>query len=1514
MLAHKDTPAALDVQHALGSLMLFPTQGLLLSALSTVHQLCLQAKDRQNASLQLHARLHQVFLRITNSASHGTLSKGFEVSSFTSLLNQFRLVLEQHVRLKNIVLRMLASRRFLASIKKVHEELSALITKWHLASATSATMVWKEQFAINLHLDEKTLHATLRALLATTFVSKEYFSERRQSQILMELVCEFAPERERSKHNSPHLLETLKMTHKRISNYSGVHIRRVPRWFLPRSEVEGTDKYKMVGHGSFASTLFRGDYFGVDVGSTGGHAVAVKYLWPLKDAYYTQVEHVFVQTVQEWWHINHPNVAQVRGACHVASPPYIVRDFAAYGNLTTYIGAVRAHANDPKPGESKAHKIETVMWELIYGACKGVLYLHERRKLVHGGLRCNNILVSKSGQAVVADYGMRALACEVRKHNMDVDHAKVDESEYIRWQAPECLLEESGASLFFASEASVPSSNANLSFASDVYALGMCILEAVTGAVPWSDLDISEVRSLKQNLGGVLPPRPKRMHTDVWSLVQRMCVADPKQRISLRTVLTEIKGLGYVGYGSKNVQIETPKQSGNDDGHAPSAKASENDSIVTLSSASGQQSNDAVQVPNNAEGRNNQGAEVADPGCTSEQQIGAQGHASVSKSKQDSSRSSLKSMGVDSDTPSPVVETPENAEAVNAQDASILINDQSPDHVIAAAAEIAERSTFGIPKKSEEAAELPQGSVHGTDELPAPERKVYSSILRPMNGAESEAPVMELASQLEILETSDEEDVVPDIDLVFLNPKITAPMEGDDGDKEKSDDALAKVNGADRETKPVVEDMNFVVEYQDVQVQGTIQGIEKCSAMDIIGPSEEEVNIFLVKNTKASPKKLSSTASTVEPEHEIESSDASFVGEHKDICSLDREVKKPEAVEEAPISLTSELRNRIKSNGPNYDRSSFLDNLLRATTLRTEYMTAKETSELPPPPPLSTPRFVDLVETIKAHDQPEVVLQALGMLRNGLRRDKQDVDWTEQGGILALLQIIWKGISKKCTCLALDILVEIAVQNPEDIEAMVDSDVVKVLTKFIEYRGASEELDLVASFLLEILAKSDNAKDRLWRSEGIKVLEANTAIDRRLVQEIKSIMAKYKSSWVTLRLFLMYWEIISQGHTHMNRGEYDLAVERFTEAIALDRKRAGYYCDRSLAYYEASLFKKAADDASRCMRYNPYDVVGYLRHGMALKALGRYNEAIVSLRKGRQVDPKYSKIRDIITEIEDLRRGRGREDVPPEPVSVSPEEIVKAKKKEGDDALRKKQYDIAVRHYTDALAIDKRNDLIYLHRSIAHSGCGLYDRAIEDASKCIQINYRQIEGYYRLALALNAKGQYDQALRTLYRGQEIDSRHSGITRFIQQLEEEQAKRAGLSLPSWFKEKGYQAFQLRSYEEAIKFYTKGIAASTCDHDDVALHCFFYRARANQCRGEFSAVIMDCTHILHHNPKNVFARLRRADAYEQQRDYFMALQDMQELVIFNPDFESARARLESLQVRLQFLPRTNLQHVL
>lgn len=85
------------------------------------------------------------------------------------------------------------------------------------------------------------------------------------------------------------------------------------------------------------------------------------------------------------------------------------------------------------------------------------------------------------------------------------------------------------------------------SFASDVYSLGMCIVEAmrvVEGAehcLPWGDLDNTAVRVNARM--GYLPLRPQRCTDNQWELVMRMCAHDPTRRIKISTVVDELKKL-----------------------------------------------------------------------------------------------------------------------------------------------------------------------------------------------------------------------------------------------------------------------------------------------------------------------------------------------------------------------------------------------------------------------------------------------------------------------------------------------------------------------------------------------------------------------------------------------------------------------------------------------------------------------------------------------------------------------------------------------------------------------------------------------------------------------------------------------------------------------------------------------------------------------------------------------------------------------------------------------------------
>lgn len=45
-------------------------------------------------------------------------------------------------------------------------------------------------------------------------------------------------------------------------------------------------------------------------------------------------------------------------------------------------------------------------WEKMHEAALGLLYLHQTHHVVHGDLKCNNILVSDDDKAKIADFGL----------------------------------------------------------------------------------------------------------------------------------------------------------------------------------------------------------------------------------------------------------------------------------------------------------------------------------------------------------------------------------------------------------------------------------------------------------------------------------------------------------------------------------------------------------------------------------------------------------------------------------------------------------------------------------------------------------------------------------------------------------------------------------------------------------------------------------------------------------------------------------------------------------------------------------------------------------------------------------------------------------------------------------------------------------------------------------------------------------------------------------------------------
>lgn len=72
--------------------------------------------------------------------------------------------------------------------------------------------------------------------------------------------------------------------------------------------------------------------------------------------------------------------------------------------------------------------------EKLYEAALGLQYLHQEHKLVHGDLKCNNILIGDGCKAKIADFGLSFVL-----DSNSPDKTSDQEVGAISWKAPEVI-------------------------------------------------------------------------------------------------------------------------------------------------------------------------------------------------------------------------------------------------------------------------------------------------------------------------------------------------------------------------------------------------------------------------------------------------------------------------------------------------------------------------------------------------------------------------------------------------------------------------------------------------------------------------------------------------------------------------------------------------------------------------------------------------------------------------------------------------------------------------------------------------------------------------------------------------------------------------------------------------------------------------------------------------------------------------------------------------------------------
>ena len=210
---------------------------------------------------------------------------------------------------------------------------------------------------------------------------------------------------------------------------------------------------------------------------------------------------------------------------------------------------------------------------------------------------------------------------------------------------------------------------------------------------------------------------------------------------------------------------------------------------------------------------------------------------------------------------------------------------------------------------------------------------------------------------------------------------------------------------------------------------------------------------------------------------------------------------------------------------------------------------------------------------------------------------------------------------------------------------------------------------------------------------------------------------------------------------------FDLAIADFTAALRIDPNNASTYYERGRLYNNKGDSDQAITDFNQAIRLNPNDVSAYAARGVAYSYKQEYDRAIADFNQAIRLNPN-----DVFSYIS---RGTtycdGKQDYDRaiadfnQAIRLDPNNAI-AYYGRGITYYYKQDYDRAIADFNQAIRLDPNDEVNYRVRGIAYSCKQDYDRAIVDFNQAIRLDPNNADAYYRRGDAYFWKQDYDRAI------------------------------------------------------------------------------------------------------------------------------------------------------------------------